>query len=585
MASAKRLCCWVDIIRGQIFRTDPNSRATTTIDYPEMVGAAAPREAGGLVAAVASGFVGIDDAGTVTRRVACLSPGTRMNDAKVDPAGRYWAGSCAMDFAPGRGGLWMLDENWDATLVVPGLTQPNGLGWSPDGRFLYLVETQARTILRFGFDPESSTITSEPETLTAPGTFANYPDGLAVDARGHLWVAEFAGSAVLELDADGTLLQSITVPTEQPTSCAFVGPGLDQLWVTSAAAGLDPAADPLAGSIFLIEGHGTGGLPVLNFQGISVPITLRSSTLEVVIAPERGADITSLTDLATGVQTLAVSPTGAVTSGPGQFSDSMVNWTNGYPGGWQLMVPNAGPARIHDGIEQGYHGEASLARWRILAQTESSAELTTELFTAPLTLVRSIVLDGAAMIVTDTITNNSPDPCSFRLGQHPAFGTPFLDGDSFLTVNAATFMSDAANPGTLASPDVCGRPGEVLPAGPVANSLALPAPGSGESLFGALTDFTDPAAGATFYSPTHGFGIQLGWDRAVYPNAWLWMEANSGGGWPWFKRLYSMAVEPVNVIPGEGTSASGHARGGDGVSVAAGETLASVITVSRVPLP
>lgn len=314
-------------------------------------------------------------------------------------------------------------------------------------------------------------------------------------------------------------------------------------------------------------------------------VTLRSSVLEVVIAPERGADIVSLTDLATGVQTLAVSPTGAVTSGFGQFSDSMVNWTNGYPGGWQLMVPNAGPARQHDGIMQGYHGEASLARWQIVSQNETSVELTTDLFTAPLTLVRTIILDGAALKVTDAITNNSPDPCSFRLGQHPAFGTPFLDEHSYITMNAATFMSDAVAPGTLTGADACGQPSEVLPVGPVANSLAIPAPGSGEALFGALTDFTSQDAAATFVSPTHGFGLQLVWDRAVYPNAWLWMEANSGGGWPWFKRLYSMAVEPVNIIPGEGVSASGHIRGGDGVAIAAGQTLASVITVSRVSLP
>ena len=316
-----------------------------------------------------------------------------------------------------------------------------------------------------------------------------------------------------------------------------------------------------------------------------MPITLTSEVFEVVIAPERGADILSLTDLATGVQTLAVSPTGQVTSGPFVSADSMVAWTNGYPGGWQLMVPNAGPARMHDGVLQGYHGEASLARWQILEQSESSAVLTTQLFTAPLSLTRSISLTGSELSVTDTITNQSPDPCCFRLGQHPAFGTPFLDEHSYIVMNAATFMADAVAPGSLSSPDAAGRPERVLPAGPVPNSLAIPAPGSGESLFGALTDFTESSAAATFFSPSQGFGIRLGWERSVYPNAWLWMEANAGAGWPWFRRLYSMAVEPVNVIPGEGASSSGHARGGAGVEVAAGESLSSSITVSRVQLP
>lgn len=258
---------WVDIVRGQVFRTHLETGETTSIDYPEMVGAAAPRVGGGVVAAVASGFVGLDCDGNVTKRVDCLPEGIRMNDAKVDPAGHYWAGSCAMDFAAGAGGLWMLDSAWEPTLVLPGLTQPNGLGWSPDGTYFYLVETQARTILRFDFDPLTSTLSPEPVALTAPGTFSGYPDGLAVDARGHLWVAEFAGSALHELSPDGALLQSIAIPTAQPMSCAFVGPELDQLWVTSAAAGLSIETDPLAGSIFLVDGHGTSGQPVPNFEG------------------------------------------------------------------------------------------------------------------------------------------------------------------------------------------------------------------------------------------------------------------------------------------------------------------------------
>lgn len=258
---------WVDIIGRQALRStpEPTTADTTAIDYPQMVGAAAPRAGGGLVLAVESGFALLDEDGTVAARIDVLEPPLRMNDAKVDPAGRYWAGSCAMDFSEGRGGLWRLDEHHRAELVVPGLTQPNGLGWSPDGTDMYLVETQARVLLRFGFDPDRSTITSGPTVLAAG--FEGYPDGLAVDARGHIWLAEFGGSAVHELDPAGTVLRSIRIPTEQPTSCAFVGAGLDRLWVTSAAAGLDEATDPDAGSIFEITGHGTSGQPVATFRG------------------------------------------------------------------------------------------------------------------------------------------------------------------------------------------------------------------------------------------------------------------------------------------------------------------------------
>ncbi|ROR74491.1 DUF4432 family protein [Bogoriella caseilytica] len=315
-------------------------------------------------------------------------------------------------------------------------------------------------------------------------------------------------------------------------------------------------------------------------------ITLRSADLELTLTPERGADIVSLCDLATGVQVLAVSPTGDVTSGPLSAGGSIVAWTSGYPGGWQLLVPNAGPERLHDGVVQGYHGEASLARWRVESQRDNAARLSTSLVTAPLRLVRDVVVTGARVIVTDAVTNLSPEPCSFRLAQHPAFGDEFLDEHSYVTSRARTLITDADAPGTLTGADAVGAPAELLPAGPVNGSVALPGPGSGEALFGALTGFApsdDGSTSATFHSPTRGFGMRLTWDPSVYPYAWFWIEAHAHSGWPWFKRLFAAAVEPCNVLPGEGATPDGRQRGGPGATLDGGATLTSVVRLDRVP--
>ncbi|WP_442576501.1 SMP-30/gluconolactonase/LRE family protein [Microbacterium sp. F51-2R] len=259
---------WVDIIKGEMLVTDYATGATRVTAYPEMVGAVAPRADGGIVAAVASGFVGLDAAGRIDRRADILPDGIRMNDAKTDPAGVFWAGSCEMGFAEGLGGLWRLDENWEPALVLQNLTLPNGLGWSPDGRVFYLVETQGRQILRFDFDPLASTITSQASVLVDSDAFPDgLPDGLAVDTRGHLWVAVYGGSAVHEFSPHGVRLRTVAVPTAQTTSCAFVGPGLDELWVTSAAAEIDSETDADAGSIFRVEGLGVHGLAIPAFPG------------------------------------------------------------------------------------------------------------------------------------------------------------------------------------------------------------------------------------------------------------------------------------------------------------------------------
>ncbi|KRC59259.1 hypothetical protein ASE14_15975 [Agromyces sp. Root81] len=311
-------------------------------------------------------------------------------------------------------------------------------------------------------------------------------------------------------------------------------------------------------------------------------ITLTNDALEVRVAPERGADIVQLIDRTTGTPVLAESPTGRVTSTGPFTGDSMANWLNGYPGGWQLLAPNAGPEREHDGVRQGFHGEAALARWTVLERDAASCELETSLLTAPLHLHRKVALDGAELSVVDTITNLSPDPTSTRLVQHPAFGSPFLDGDSFLVASAHTLLTDADAPGTLAPADASGPPDSLIAAGPMPRSIRLPAPGSGASLFAALTDFESPEA--TFYSPNRGFGIRVAWDARVFPHAWLWMEANAGSGWPWFRRLYAIAVEPANVLPGAG-AVDGRLRGTSGVEILPGEHITTSTTLTRLALP
>ena len=313
-------------------------------------------------------------------------------------------------------------------------------------------------------------------------------------------------------------------------------------------------------------------------------ITLSSDILEVAVTPERGADIVQIVDRVTGIPTLSVSPTADASTPPAYGGDSMAQWTSGYPGGWQFCTPNAGPERVHDGVLQGYHGESALSVWRVLSQTESSAELTARLITVPFELHRRIDVTGDALTVTDTVRNLSDDDVSARMLQHPAFGMPFLDEHSYLVTDAATLLTDAGAPGTLSGADVSGRPDAILAPGPVAHSVALPGPGSRQALFGALTDFPDADPSVLFASPTHGFGMELSWSRENYPMAWLWIEANSGSGWPWFRRMYAIAVEPANVLPGEGASSAGLLRGGDGTVVPGGGRFVSTLRMRRVAL-
>lgn len=258
--------CWVDIPAGTIHTVVPGGDDRHVITLPTMVGAAVPRVAGGFVAATGEGFAEIDPDGCWTPRLSFLPEGHRMNDAKCDAAGGLWAGSTEMDFAPGDGTLHVLLPDWRRVEVLHGLGLPNGLGWSPDGRTFYLVDSGAKELYAFDVPDDGEPRLANRRVLTR-FSGSGLPDGLTVDATGCLWIAMWGGARLLRVSPEGDVLAEVAVPVEQPSSCTFGGANLDVLYVTTAREGLDPAPDDPAGSVLAVHGLGVTGLPGVRFAG------------------------------------------------------------------------------------------------------------------------------------------------------------------------------------------------------------------------------------------------------------------------------------------------------------------------------
>ncbi|MFJ9824717.1 SMP-30/gluconolactonase/LRE family protein [Streptomyces sp. NPDC101160] len=257
---------WVDILSGTIHTAAPADPAPRTIVLPTLVGAAVPKASGGWVAATTEGFSDIRPDGSWAALRTVLPRGQRMNDAKCDPAGRLWAGSCDMSFAPARGALHVLDTDGKVIPVLAGLTQPNGLGWSPDGRTFYLIDTVAREVNAFDVLPDLLLPVRRRVLARFPAGVGE-PDGLAVDAEGCLWIAMWGGARLVRLSPEGRFLTEVPVPVDQPTSCAFGGADLDVLYVTTAREGLGPDPSGPAGSVLAVRGLGVRGLPTHRFGG------------------------------------------------------------------------------------------------------------------------------------------------------------------------------------------------------------------------------------------------------------------------------------------------------------------------------
>jgi sugar lactone lactonase YvrE len=264
---------WVNILGSEVHSLDPATGDDQVLPTSQHVGAAKPRADGGLVLNLRDG-VAVTDAGGGGERWLARWPreGCRGNDAAVDSAGRLWAGTMRYDEAPGGGRLYRVsvdDGEVDVLTVIDGVTISNGIAWSPDDRLMYYIDTPTRTVDVFDVDADSGTVGGRRPFVALGADVAGHPDGLTVDADGCVLVALWAGAAIHRYRPDGRLDRVVAVPASRPTSCAFGGHGLHDLYITTARTGLDDAAlaqEPLAGSVFVLPDAGTG-LPAHAFAG------------------------------------------------------------------------------------------------------------------------------------------------------------------------------------------------------------------------------------------------------------------------------------------------------------------------------
>lgn len=138
---------FVDIPRGRVFDAGVDAAGGADVgwfDLPAPVTAVHPTtEPGTLVVADGDGVALATRDGLTERLAAPLAgrPEIRMNDAGVDPAGRYFAGSMAYDLEPGAGRLYRLDADRSLHTVLTGVTIGNGVDWSPDSTLCYFVDS------------------------------------------------------------------------------------------------------------------------------------------------------------------------------------------------------------------------------------------------------------------------------------------------------------------------------------------------------------------------------------------------------------------------------------------------------------
>jgi D-xylonolactonase len=251
---------WVDNVSGDLFAHVPTTRTTSRLAAGIHVNAVAVNHDGRLAIAGAEGMFLLDHAGRRTPVIAAHD-GEQLvfNDITVGPDGSIYGGTFywGANGLERHGRLLLIRGDGTASVLDDGITLSNGLGFSPDGRTLYFTDTMERTIHRYDVDVATGLVHDRRVFVRVPVT-EGLPDGLAVDAEGFVWSAQWYAGEVVRYDPDGSVERRLAVPAQQVSSIAFGGADLADLYITTAGEywpsdqqppAFDPAG-PMGGPLY-----------------------------------------------------------------------------------------------------------------------------------------------------------------------------------------------------------------------------------------------------------------------------------------------------------------------------------------------
>jgi hypothetical protein len=289
-------------------------------------------------------------------------------------------------------------------------------------------------------------------------------------------------------------------------------------------------------------------------------LRLTNGIIAATLLPDKGADIYQLIYRPAGIDVLWKTPWGLREPGitPLSAADSLTAFLDSYEGGWQMLFPNGGAACRYKGAELGFHGEACMSAWRyeITDPGGDAAEvrLATRLRRSPFNVERTVRLERGSPVLTlrECITNRGGEPMEYMWSHHPALGAPFISQACRIDIPATTLRAD----------DGAGGPPSLLESGArydwplTGDGLDLsrvPGSDAGRAILAYLEGFS-----AGWYAITNselGFGIGFTWPVELFPYAWFWQEMLASAGYPWYRGVYVMAIEPASSYPGQGLEA------------------------------
>lgn len=262
---------WVDIMSKQLHRFSLANQAQKTWTFNTELSSLAARQRGGFICTIRGGFAFLDlDTGDIDPIVLPEAdlPKNRFNDGKLDPQGRYWAGSMDDAGEVDSGALYRLDRDLSLRKMDDKYLITNGPAFSIDNKTLYHTDSSRCIVYAFDFNDQGE-ISNKRVFVQLEDEAEGVPDGMTVDTESCIWLCHFAGARITRYSPEGRVLQVVPMPVPHITSCTFGGSKLDTLYITTARFPLSEQEQlnyPMAGGLLSYK-PGVTGLPTPLFAG------------------------------------------------------------------------------------------------------------------------------------------------------------------------------------------------------------------------------------------------------------------------------------------------------------------------------
>jgi len=159
-----------------------------------------------------------------------------LNDLTVDAAGNiYWTDPEGSSLAKPVGNLYRVNKAGRVDLIAGGLAFPNGLDVDPASKYLYVIESQSKKILRYALVDDHRQL-GKPEMFYDLGGSGG--DGCAFDVAGNLWVTDFhrpetGKGQITVLSPEAKVLAYLPLPSKVVSNITFGGANRDEIFCTT----------------------------------------------------------------------------------------------------------------------------------------------------------------------------------------------------------------------------------------------------------------------------------------------------------------------------------------------------------------